>query len=184
MNARDRESAERFRALLERGERDPAPFRAALASVPPNGRNARVDWMLGLDAILEDGPELPWGCVPYLPCAVEALLRLVEHAPVRASDVLVDMGSGVGRAAVLVHLLTGARVVGIAIQPALVAVARELAARSKLSGVSFVQDDAAELRSALADGSVFFLYCPFGGDRLAKLLARLESIARTREVRV
>ena len=33
-------------------------------------------------------------------------------------------------------------------------------------------------------GSVFFLYCPFSGDRLTKVLAGLESIARTRVIRV
>jgi hypothetical protein len=31
---------------------------------------------------------------------------------------------------------------------------------------------------------VFFLYCPFGGDRLAKLVAELEPIARTRALTI
>ncbi len=33
-------------------------------------------------------------------------------------------------------------------------------------------------------GSVFFLYCPFSGERLAKVLDELESIARTRMLRI
>jgi hypothetical protein len=33
-------------------------------------------------------------------------------------------------------------------------------------------------------GTVFFLYCPFGGDRLKRVLDELEAIARTRQTRV
>jgi len=97
---------------------------------------------------------------------------------VRASDVFVDVGSGVGRAAVLVHLLTGARAVGLEIQPHFVVAARELAAR--LSRVSFAEGDAVDLAERLGVGSVFFLYCPFGAERVTKLLSVLEPIARTK----
>ena len=44
--------------------------------------------------------------------------------------------------------------------------------------------DAAEIVPQLTAGSVFFLYCPFSGPRLVKLLADLEPIARTRPIRV
>ncbi len=140
--------------------------------------------MLGLGAPPEDGPQLPVGCVPYLPCSVDALLRLAEQAPVRAPDLFVDIGAGVGRAAALVHLLTGAPAIGVEVQPALVTAARELAASLRLSDVSFVEGDAAQLTDAWAAGSVFLLYCPFSGDRLARLLANLEPVARTRPIRV
>ena len=143
-----------------------------------------MDRVFGLGAPPEDGPQLPVGCVPYLPCSVDALLRLVEQAHVRASDLFVDIGAGVGRAAALVHLLTGAPAIGVEVQPALVVAARELAARLRLSDVSFVEGDAAQLAAAWAAGSVFLLYCPFSGDRLTKLLANLEPIARTRAIRV
>ena len=129
-------------------------------------------------------PQLPVGCVPYLPCSVDALLRLAEHAPVRASDLFVDIGAGVGRAAALVHLLTGAPAIGVEVQPALVAAARELAARLRLSSVSFVEADAGQPTDVWSAGSVFLLYCPFSGDRLAKLLANLEPVARARPIRV
>jgi len=178
------DGARRLRSLIERRPRDPALFRAALTRIPPAARDACVDQALGLGALPEDGPALPRGCVPYLPCSVDALLRLTQHAPVRASDLFVDVGSGVGRAAALVHLLTGARAVGLEVQPALVAAARELAARCHLPGVSFVEGDAAQLTTELSAGSVFLLYCPFSGHRLARLLDDLESVARTRAIRV
>lgn len=143
-----------------------------------------MDQVFGLGAPPEDGPHLPVGCVPYLPCSVDALLRLTEHAPVRASELFVDVGSGVGRASALVHLLTGAQAVGVEVQPALVAAARLLAARLRLSSVWFVEADAVRPSEVWSAGSVFLLYCPFSGDRLAKLLANLEPVAHVRPIRL
>jgi hypothetical protein len=53
-----------------------------------------------------------------------------------------------------------------------------------VSRVSIVHGDAAKLVGFIPIGTVFFLYCPFSGDRLVKLLADLEPIARTRLIRV
>jgi SAM-dependent methyltransferase len=176
--------AEHARALLARGARHAAGFRAALLSVPPLERDAWLDCVLGLGELPDDGPELPRGCVPYVPCPVDTLLKTVEHAPVRASDVFVDVGAGQGRTAVLVHLLTGASVIGVEIQPALVRAARDLVSRLGLARISCIAGDATTLAGCMTIGSVFFLYCPFGGDRLAKLVAGLEPIARTRALRI
>jgi SAM-dependent methyltransferase len=184
MEAAYRHGAEQMRAQLASSSVTPAGFHAALTRVPPEHRDAWVDEAFGLEAIADDGPALPRGCVPYLPCPVDALLRVVEHARVRSSDVLVDIGSGVGRAAALVHLLTGASAIGLEIQPALVAASRDLAARLGLRRVAFVEGDAAALTGRTASGSVFFLYCPFSGTRLEAVLDDLEPIARTREIRV
>lgn len=164
----------------------PAPelFRAALMSIAPAERDAWLDVVLGLELVPDDGPGLPRGCVPYLPCGVDALLRMVERAEVRASDVFVDIGAGVGRAAALVHLLTGASAIGLEIQPELVLASRDMTTRSGLSGVVQVEGDAAELAGLVTTGTVFFLYCPFSGERLEKVLDGLEAIARARQIRV
>jgi SAM-dependent methyltransferase len=176
---RDRQSAERIRSLIERGEHDPATFRAALLEVAPLDRDVWVDRVLGLGR-LPDDVALPRGCVPYLPCSVDVLLRTMEQAPVLASDVFVDVGAGLGRAALLAHLLTGATAIGLEIQHHLVLLARGLLSRFPISGVSFVEGDAPTLTGFVTTGSVFFLYCPFAGDRLTMFLAGLESLARTR----
>lgn len=169
--------------LLE-ADLPPADFRAALEAVPPADRDAWLDAALGLGAIPDDGPELPPGCVPYLPAPVDALLGLVDAARVTATDVFVDIGAGPGRATALVHLATGASAVGLEIQPALAAAARALAARLRAPRLTQLEGDAARLTGSLADGTVFFLYCPFSGERLEQVLAGLESIARTRPIRV
>jgi SAM-dependent methyltransferase len=107
----------------------------------------------------------------------------VDEAAVQTDDVFVDIGSGVGRAAALVHLLTGAAAVGIEIQPALVLASRNLGSRSNLRFAP-IEGDAARLAGFIAIASIFFLYCPFSGDRLAKLLDDIEPIAHTREIRI
>lgn len=172
------------RMTVERGWRDPSTFRDALLRVPESARDAWVDRELGLGELPDDGPALPRDCVPYLPCGVDVLLRIVEQVPVDPSDVFVDIGSGVGRATALVHLLTGAEAIGIEVQPALVLAARDLAKRLAAPRVSTIEGDAAELVGFVTNGTVFFLYCPFSGDRLAKVIAHLERIARTRAIRV
>ena len=179
-----RASAERIRLRIEDERHDPADFLATLLRVPPADRDVWLDTVLGLRELHDDGPDLPRGCVPYFPCPVDALLRIVEQAPVRATDVFVDLGSGVGRAATFVHLLTGAAVVAIEIQSALVVAARALATRVLASGVSCVQGDAANLARSVDIGSVFFLYCPFSGERLSRVLADLEDLARTKTIRI
>ncbi|HEX2572690.1 MAG TPA: hypothetical protein VH877_24285 [Polyangia bacterium] len=173
-----------MRSLLAQGQATPAIFRAALTSVPPAERDGWLDLVFGIDGLPGDEPELPRGCVPYMPCPVDTVLRMVAQADVQPTDVFVDIGSGLGRAALLTHLWTGAPVMGLEVQPGLVRASRELAARLNVSRFSVVEGDATRLTGLLTSGSVFFLYCPFSGERLEKVLEDLESIARTRQIRV
>jgi SAM-dependent methyltransferase len=219
MDERHLRTAELARQHVPNGTHDRAAFRNALLAVPSDDRDTWLDQVLGLGAPPIDGPELPRGCVPYLPCSVDALVDIVERADVGPTDVFVDVGSGVGRAIALVHLLTGAEVVGIEVQAKLVEVAREVG-RNVSSRMSTVHGDAVELAGtianpdaagtiantdaagsianadaagsianadaagAIANGTVFFLYCPFSGERLQRVLAALELIARGRPIRV
>lgn len=177
-------SADAIRSRIERGEHDREAFRAALSRIPPPDRDAWWDRVLGLGELSEDAADLPRGCVPYFPSSVDVLLRLVERARVTSSDVFIDVGAGVGRAAVLVHLLTGASVIGIEVQSRLVCAAREMAERLALARVAYVEGDAATQPATLAMGTVFFLYCPFSGDRLTSVVGDLDALARTRPIRV
>jgi SAM-dependent methyltransferase len=159
-------------------------FRAALMEVRARDRDAWLNRVFGLEGLPDDGPELPRGCVPYLPSAVGTLLRMIELAKVRSDDVFVDVGSGLGRATTLTHLLTGADAIGIEVQSALVRASRELMSRLNTERVAVIEGDAAELTGHVTVGSVFFLYCPFSGDRLERVIDDLEWIARTRAIRV
>lgn len=158
-------------------------FAATLRAMAADARDRWVDDLFGMHDLPEDAP-LPRGCVPYLPCAVEPLLRVIELAEVGPDDVFVDVGSGLGRAALLVHALTGARAIGLEIQPALVHASRRLARQLRAEHVRTIEGDAAQTIHAALHGTVFFLYCPFGGARLELVLDAIAGIAHTRDARV
>jgi len=170
--------------LIESGLATPDIVRATLAGIAPRDRDAFVDLALGLAAPPEDGPDLPRGCVPYLPCPVDTVARALSLAEVRASDVVIDIGSGAGRTAAMIRLLTGARVIGVEVQRALAELSRSVMARLKLERVVVSHCDALSGPPCFEEGSVFFLYCPFGGKRFEALLSMLEPLARIRELRV
>lgn len=179
-----RNAALRLRSEL-RGERvTPTTFDAALAAIPPPDRNDWLDLVWDCTEIPPDDPDLPRGCVPYLPCAVATVLAAVQQAAVTSEDVFVDVGSGAGRAALLVHLKTGASCVGLEIQPVLARTAQARADWLGLHRVRFLEGDAADMIRFMTLGTVFFLYCPFSGERLERVLAGLEDVAHARSIRV
>lgn len=182
MDASERARALAVGARLAAEGVAPAAFRAALMAVARDERDAWLDAVLGLDELPPDDPALPRGCVPYLPAPVDALLAVAEE--LTADDVFVDVGCGVGRALALVHLLTGARAVGLEIQPALVAAARGLAGRVGAERIEVIEGDAELALTHAADATVFFLYCPFSGARLERFLDRLALIAPGRALRL
>jgi SAM-dependent methyltransferase len=153
-----------------------------ILAVPPRDRDAWVDAQLGFPPPPPDVPGLPRGAVPYLPCGVAEIVALVREVPLREDDHLVDLGSGLGRAAIVAHLLSGATASGVEIQEPLVDSARRRSVELGLTRVSFVCANAADVAEAALDGSVFFLYAPFNGALLAAVLARLEAIARRRRI--
>jgi SAM-dependent methyltransferase len=174
----------RVRARLAQAEIKSGALRGTallelIRSVPWNDRDVWVDELLGIEDPPPDIPDLPHGVVPYLPSGVEEILAMVLEAPVRRDDTLVDLGSGLGRAVILAHLLSGARAWGLEIQEPLVRRARARCAELGLAAVSFVHGDAADTE---LDGSMFFLYSPFNGEMLTRVVRRLEQVARRRPI--
>lgn len=176
--------ADGLRRRIQAGRATADDVREVLERVPPRERDAFVDRLLLLEPPPDDGPELPRGCVPYLPCPVDTLCRVLDAARLEASDVLIDIGSGAGRTAALVQLLSAAAVHGIEVQRSLVEASLALMKRLGLRRFSATWGDALAQPACLDQGSVFFMYCPFGGSRLQALLGNLERLALTREIRV
>jgi SAM-dependent methyltransferase len=167
------------RAAVESGALRGAALVELLLSIPFCDRDVFTDELLGIDPPPPDVPDLPRGSVPYLPSGVEEILAMVREVPVRSGDEIVDLGSGLGRVLILAHLLSGARGRGVEIQEHLVRRASARCAALALDDVSFVHANAVE---ADIDGSIFFLYAPFNGEMLARVLSRLEDIARRRRI--
>lgn len=179
-----RSAALRLRSELQGDRVTPAVFRSALEQIPPPERDEWLNLLWDVDEIPSDAPDLPRGCVPYLPCAVATVLDALEQAAVNCDDVFVDVGSGAGRAALLAHLETRAGCIGLEIQSDLARTAQARADWLNLSRLRFLEGDATDMVRLITIGTVFFLYCPFGGDRLRRFLDGLEDVARARPIRV
>ncbi len=113
---------------------------------------------------------------------VRVLLDLVDHVPLEAGDRFYDLGSGLGRVAIIVHWLTGVPVCGIEIQPDYCGYSRRLAESLGLTQVRFQQADARE--SDLSGGTVYYLFTPFKGNILREVLARLRTEGQQRTITI
>jgi len=184
MRRTHREVAHEVRASLVAGDLSPGAFRVALGDVPAEHRDAWLDVVWDLGELPDDDPRLPSGCVPYLPCPVDTVLDAVGTVSVTSEDLFVDVGSGVGRTTALVHLLTGAPTIGLEIQSELVETGRARSDTLGLRGMRFIEGDAVDTIQHAGDGSVFFMYCPFGRSRIDRVLEALQVVARRRQIHV
>ena len=138
--------------------------------------------VLQLAAPSAEPAELPPEMVPYQPTPARHIFDLIDRAALTDRDVLVDLGSGLGRVPLLVAICSGAHSVGFELQEAYVDVARRSARELGLTNVTFVRQDA---RAAdLSAGTLFYLYTPFTGAVLRAVLASLRREATQREIRI
>jgi hypothetical protein len=124
------------------------------------------------------GPEI----VFYQPTPARHIFDLIAAGAISAGDVLVDLGSGLGHVALLVSICTGARSIGVELEPGYVACARQCAQRLNLDRVSFLEEDAQY--ADLSNGTVFYLYTPFTGSILRTVLDSLRKQAAIRPIKV
>jgi predicted RNA methylase len=118
----------------------------------------------------------------YQPTPARHIFDAIGRLSLDHSDVLVDLGSGLGHVPLLAGICSKARCVGIELEAAYVACARQCAKALNLANVSFIQQD---VRSAdFTDGTVFYLYTPFTGTMLRTVLERLRQEAAKRPIRV
>lgn len=116
---------------------------------------------------------------PFVTTPPGVVARMLELAGTGAQDTVVDLGSGDGRIVIHAARVHGARGLGVDLDPALVARARENAERAGVAGhVRFEVGDA--LRTDLSAASVVTVYLlPFLHARLTpRLLAQLRPGAR------
>ncbi len=120
--------------------------------------------------------------VRYEPTPASVILELTERIAFTTNDVFYDLGSGLGKVTMLVHLLTGTRCVGVEVQPDFCAYADQQACGLNLDGVTYLNADARH--ADYADATVFFLFNPFGGAIFTTVLERLRLEAQQRELRI
>lgn len=151
-----------------------------IAQRAPEQRDAAVEQLLGISQHPLGKPRLDPELVGYIPSGVAPIVQAVRLAPIGPEDVVVDIGAGLGKVALLVHLLTGARVRGIELQPELVAVAERQAQALGLDAIRYEQGDAR--LADLSGASIVYLYLPFTGATLDAALARIEAAACRRDL--
>jgi len=118
----------------------------------------------------------------YQPTPARHIVDLVGRLGLSERDELIDLGSGLGHVPLLASLLTPARCVGVELEPAYVASARRCAEDLRLAKVSFVQADARD--ADLSKATVFYLYTPFTGSVMARMLELIHAQAQQREIRI
>lgn len=117
------------------------------------------------------------GRVFFQKTPVRMVLEMARRARLTREDRFYDLGSGLGQVPILVHLLTGAKAVGIECEPAFCTYAGECAAGLGLARVEFLETDLR--RATIADGAVCFMYSPCEGAMLEEVLETLRQSART-----
>ena len=122
------------------------------------------------------------GMVRYEPTPASVIFELTERVRFTANDVFYDLGSGLGKVTLLVHLLTRVRCVGVEYQPDFCAYADQQAHRLKLKNLNYLNIDARY--ADYAAGTVFFFFNPFGGTIFPTVLERLHLEAQQREIRI
>jgi len=172
------------RSLLQRLENS-ASDNGPKSPLPGLGFDYRDEFVSGVlqlpeprEPNLQPSPEM----VPYQPTPVRHILHLIAAAMVAEDDVFVDLGSGLGHVPHLVSIITGAQSLGIEMQAAYVASARECAQSLQLSRVQFIAQDARD--ADLSRGTVFYLYSPFKGSILADVLGAMRRESMHRSIKI
>jgi hypothetical protein len=168
------------RAHLRAGGLRGAELIAWLEEYPPGQREMAIEHLLDIAHRPLEKRALHPELVDYIPSGIAPIVRAVIEVPIGPEDVFVDIGAGLGKVTMTVHLLSGARAHGIELQEELAAVAARRAREFRLSGVSYEVADARFVD--LSEATVIFLYLPFTGDTLAALMQRVEAAARRRSL--
>ena len=120
--------------------------------------------------------------IPYQPTPVRHILHLIRTCALSPSDVLIDLGSGLGQVPLLVNILTGAQTLGVEFETAFVASAQECAESLHLNRVHFIRQDARD--ADLSSGTVFYLFTPFTGSILAHVIRKLHKESAHTPIRI
>jgi precorrin-6B methylase 2 len=121
----------------------------------------------------------------YEPAKYGTLRILRRRIPVTPSDVFYDIGCGKGRVTCMFAHEHMQRVIGIEYLPELAAIAQRNAdATSSRTPIEIRQGDAGA--QDYSDGTIFFLYNPFGADTMHRMLAQIHEslLTRPRSIRL
>ena len=140
--------------------------------------NGLLSFLVMPDVTKDLEPEM----VSYQKTPARIILELATKSHFTKEDVFFDLGSGLGQAAMLVNLLSGIPARGVEFEPAFCHYASACAIQLDLSNVTFINADARE--TDYSEGTVFFMYTPFEGKMLQRVLEILKNESRARKIRI
>ena len=122
----------------------------------------------------------------YQPTSYQRLEAMLDYLKLRSEDVFIDLGCGKGRAVFLIATQKLKKVVGVQVRSELADMAKENLKNLKLdkTPIEIFNADAADFD--VRDGTVFFMFNPFGDKTLAKIIDSIKKSLRTnpREIRI
>ncbi len=136
--------------------------------------------LLDISAIPEETKEREPEMVFYQKTPARIVFELADKADFNKEDVFYDLGSGLGQVPILLNLLCGVAAKGIEFETAYCNYAAACADELNLPDVQFINADARA--GSYSDGTIFFLYTPFEGSILQKVLEVLHSISKKKKI--
>jgi hypothetical protein len=141
-----------------------------------------ISGILPLQEPTDDVAALEPEMVFYQPTPARQIFHFLRRAALDETDILIDLGAGLGHVALLAAICSEARCIGIERDAAYVASAIRCAAELGLERASFLSCDVRD--ADFSQGTVFYLYTPFTGALLAEVLAKLKHEATRRAIRI
>ena len=140
------------------------------------------DGVLELALLPRPQREVEMEMVQYQPTPARIILDMVERLDLGPHDVFYDLGSGIGRVTMATALLSPAQVKGVEYEPVYTEWSQRHAEELGIARTTFINADARDVR--YDDATVFFLYTPFKGKILQRVLEIMRYEARQRPIRI
>ena len=161
-----------LRRQIAQGQLRGGALRDLFDDVPRLERDHFVEEALGIAyPPLEEPALVTSEHMTYAPSGYDEIVHALELTRLGPGDRFLDLGSGLGKVVMLAALLTGAASSGVESDPQLCELGRGAAAALGVPGVQLLRGDAREASGADAD--VVFMYLPFAGEVLARVMERL-----------
>jgi len=143
--------------------------------------NAYCDWRLGIQTVGEYRPldtSANKDAKRSAPLAYGLIARYIKLLRLQPSDVVYDLGCGAGRPICMFARQKVARCVGVELDDRIAEIARKNASNliGRQADILILRADVASLD--YCDGTVFWLYNPFGSATMATVLSRIRSSMR------
>ncbi|MFO0722591.1 MAG: hypothetical protein U1E65_02330 [Myxococcota bacterium] len=176
----DETEFEAKRAALATGKYGVADFAADLRALPPHAWDHFSVRLFDVYRVPTRETPKDKLMVDYVQTGVQTIFEIVpELGP---SDVLYDIGSGLGLVVLLLEFLTPARIKGVEIEPAYHRVLEERIRRfGRVRATSIL--GAAEAHD-YSDATAIYMYYPMRGERMNRLMQKIEADTRGRPLRV